>query len=214
VLLAVVVLAIAGAGESMLILRLSSYPRTRTRILRGTLLLLAGAALCLAWRTLLDRQHGNDFLVAGYLNSRFPHSLRNIFSYEHILLLMGWGWTALGWTGAGVIAIFVFAGTASARPFRAIGYTSRSVAYWAAVVFGTTCATWLTGSMIQWTPGHGLRVEMVSLILRLTFAVLVDAAVVCLVLAILAACIRQSDALYETPAGTPDDSQPRTVDNP
>jgi len=44
--------------------------------------------------------------------------------------------------------------------------------------------------------------------------VLVDAVLVCLVLAILAACVRQSDALYATPAGTPDESQPRTVDNP
>jgi hypothetical protein len=42
----------------------------------------------------------------------------------------------------------------------------------------------------------------------------VDATVVCLLLAILAACVRQADALYSTPAGTPDDSHPRTVDNP
>ena len=46
---------------------------------------------------------------------------------------------------------------------------------------------------------------------------LVDAAVVCLLLAILAACVRRIDeagAPYSTPAGTPDLSQPRTVDNP
>ena len=78
-------------------------------------------------------------------------------------------------------------------------------------------ATAITGALVNWTPGHGLRVEMLSLVLRLAAAALVDAAVVCLLLAILAACVHRSDeagAPYSTPTGTPDLSQPRTVDNP
>jgi len=113
----------------------------------------------------------------------------------------------LGWIGAGLVAIAVFAGTASVRPLRAAGCALRSITYWAALVAGTMAATAITGALVNWTPGHGLRVEMLSLVLRLAAAALIDAAVVCLLLAILAACMYQSDeagAPYSTPAGTPD----------
>jgi hypothetical protein len=220
-LLALLAVAVAGVGESALLLRLAGRARTPERLLRGALLLLVGAVLWFGWSALLDHLRGsydsNDVLWAGYLNSRFPHQLRNAFSYAHILLWLRWMWTILGWIGTGVIAIFVFAGTASARPLRAAGCALRSVTYWAALLAGTTAATAITGALVNWTPGHGLRVEMLSLVLRLAAAALVDAAVVCLLLAILAACVRRSDeagAPYSTPAGTPDLSQPRTVDNP
>ena len=213
-LLALIVLAVAGGGESTLILRLAGTARSPWRLLRGGLFLLAGVALWFAWATLLDHMHGDDYLRAGYLNSRFPHSLRNFFSFAHIVLWLGWMWTALEWIGAGVIAVFVFAATVSSQPLRPMTRALSCLSYWIALVLGITAATVLTGSLIEWTPGHGLRVEMLSLVLRLSLAVLVDAAVVCLLLAILAVCVRRTDSLYSTPAGTPDESQPRTVDRP
>jgi hypothetical protein len=220
-LLALLAVAVAGAGESALLLRLAGRARTPERLLRGALLLLAGAVLWFGWTALLNHLRGsydsNDVLWAGYLNSRFPHQLRNSFSYVHILSWLRWMWAVLGWIGAGLVAIAVFAGTASVRPLRAAGCALRSITYWAALVAGTMAATAITGALVNWTPGHGLRVEMLSLVLRLAAAALIDAAVVCLLLAILAACMYQSDeagAPYSTPAGTPDLSQPRTVDNP
>ncbi|HEY4381861.1 MAG TPA: hypothetical protein VGN01_16045 [Acidobacteriaceae bacterium] len=213
-LLALIILAVAGAGESTLILRLADRPRTPVSLLRGTLCLIAGVALWFAWGALLDHLHGDDYLRAGYLNSRFPHSLRYFFTFEHLVLWLGWMWTALEWIGAGVIAIFVFAATSSTRPLQSISRSLRSLAYWIAVVLGVTAATVLAGSLIEWMPGHGLRIEMASLILRLSVAALVDATVVCLLLAILAACIRQTNTSYSTPEGTPVESQPRTVENP
>jgi hypothetical protein len=213
-LLALITLAVAGTGESILILRLSAQQRTPGRLLRGVLLLLAGTLLWFGWSALLDHMHGDDYLRAGYLNSRFPHSLRNFFSFSHIFLWLGWIWVTLEWIGAGVIAIFVFTATASIRPLRAMLYVLGSVIYWIALLLGTAGATALTGSLMQWTPSRGLRVEMLSLVLRLSIAVLVNAVVVSLLLAILAACVRRSDMLYATPAGTPDESQPRTVESP
>jgi hypothetical protein len=212
--LAIIVLAVAGGGESALVLRLAGRARTPGRLLRGALFLVAGVALWFAWSALLDHLHGDDSLRAGYWNSRFPHQLRNLFSYAHILLWLGWAWTTLAWIGAGVIALFVFAGTASARPVRAIVAAARSVTYWITVVLGTIVATVSIGSLLQWTPGHGLRVELISVAIRLSLAALIDVVLVCFLMAILAARVRQSDALYATPAGTPDESQPRTVDNP
>jgi hypothetical protein len=214
VLLALIAIAIAGSGESSLFLRLVGHERTRVRLLRGSLLLLGGFVVWFMWSALLDQLRGDDALRAGYLNSRLPASVRYFFSYEHILLMIGWMWTAVEWIGAGVIAIVVFAGTASVQPLRAMLYASRSISYWIVLIVGSATATGITGALLGWTPGHGLRVEMISLVVRLAVATLVDAVLVCLVLAVLAECVRRVDAIYSTTAGTPDESQPRTVDNP
>jgi hypothetical protein len=213
-LLALIALVVAGAGESALMLHLAGRARTPGRLLRGTLLLLAGVALWFAGSAVLDHLQTNDSLRAGYWNSRFPHQLRNFFSYEHILLWLGWFWTTLAWIGAGMIALAVFVATASAKPVRAIAVAARSVTFWAAVVLCAAGATVGTSSLLSWTPGHGLRVEMMSLVLRLSGATLIDAILACFVLAVLAECVRRADALYATPAGTPDESQPRTAGNP
>lgn len=212
--LALITLAITGAGESAIVLHLAGRTRTPGRLLRGALLLLAGVAIWFAWSALLDHLQGDDSLRAGYWNSRFPHQLRNLFSYEHILLWLGWAWMMLAWIGAGVIALLVFAATASAEPLRTIAVAARSVTYWAAVVLGAAAATVGTSALLEWTPGHGLRVELMSLILRLSLATFIDAILVCLLLATLAACVQRADTLYATPGGTPEESQPRTADNP
>ena len=214
VALALLILVVAGFGETALFLRLTLRKRTAGRLLRGALLIFVGVALWFEWSKLLDHLHANDGLRAGYYNSRFPHGLRNFFSYEHILLWLGWLWKDLAWIGGAVIAVFVFAAIASSRPGRAATRTLRSLTYWIVIVVGLTATTLLTEAMLQWTPGHGFRVEMLSLILRLAFVVLVDGWMACLILCTVAECVRQTNTAYLMSAGTPDDSQPRTVDNP
>ncbi|WP_263359720.1 hypothetical protein [Acidicapsa ligni] len=214
VLLALIVLAVAGIGESSLILRLSGQHHTLSKLLRGALLLFIGAALWLGWSVLLQHLHGDDYLRAGYLNSRFPHSLRNLFSFEHILLCFGWLWATLRWIMAGIIAVFVFTLTASIRPLRAIVRALSSLSYWSVLILGTASAIVITGLLLEWTPGQGLTIEMLSLVLRLSVAMILDATIACFLLAILAVCERQTDALYLTPAGTPDESHPRTEETP
>ena len=216
VCLALMVVWVAGAGESAIVLRLVERERTPGRLVHGTLLLLLGVALWFAWDALLDHVRGiySDSLVAGYWNSRFPHQLRNVFSYNHIMRWLEWLWAALEWIGTGVIAAFVFAGIASATPMRAVVRALRSVGYWCVVVLLAVGVTGATGALLNWTPGHGLRVEMLSLALRLIAVVLLDGVVVSLLLAMLAWCVRRVDALHATPAGTPDESQPRTAENP
>ena len=214
-LLAIFTLAVAGAGESAFILHLAGQPRDSWKLLRGTLLLLTGAVLWLAWNALLSHFRGDDFTrAAGYVNSRFPHALRYFFSFDHILRGIGWAWSILQWIGTAVIAAFVIPAFAAVRPRAAIASTLRSITWWIAALLGPIAGIILTAMLIQWTPGHGLRVEMLSLILRLGGAVLIDAAILCMLLAILAAPIRRSDALYTTTAGTPVDSQLRTTPNP
>jgi hypothetical protein len=211
-LLGILILAIAGAGEASLILRLCDRARTRARLFRGALLILFGVALWYAWSVLLAHLQVKDVLHAGYLNSRFPHSLRNVFSYPHILLWLGWMWTTLVWIGAGIITVFAFAMTASVRPVRVIARALGSVTWWLSLLIGIYAATMITDYLIAWTPGHGLRIEALSLIVRFVAIALIDGSIVSLLLAIPAACVRRTDAANQTPAGTPDDSQPRTVE--
>lgn len=211
-MLGLVIITLADIGQASILLRFCDRRLTFQRLLRSALLLLIGAALWCGWCALLAHMHGEDFERAGYLNSRFPHGMRHFFTFEHIVLWFGWMWTALEWIGAGVIALFAFTATTSTSPIRAMSRAACSITYWIALLLGTSFATMVTGSLVQWTPGHGLSIEMLSLVLRLCTAVLVDATVATFLLAILAVCVLRSDALYDTPAGTPDESQPRTAE--
>jgi hypothetical protein len=213
-ILAIVILAVAGFGESALCLRLCNRERTYGRLVRGAAVFLSGVVLWLAWGALLNHVRGNDTLDAGYLNSRVPRSMRYFFTYERLALWLGWMWTALDWIGAGILAVFAVCTTASVRPIRAARRALASMNYWVATLAGVTVATLISGLLVEWTPGHGLRIEALSLVLRLGAVVLIDASVACLLLAILAASVRQSDEDYTPPGGTPAESQPRTAESP
>lgn len=209
VVLAIAIIALAGAGESWLMLRLTHQVPTRTRLLRGTLILIAAGILWLGWNVAIDHLQAGNALRAGYENSRFSHSLRNVFSYRHIYLWLGWSDSILQWVGSGVILLFAFCAVAATRPFSAISRVLRTLSYWIALLVGVFLATAITNSLVNWTPGHGLRIELLSLILRLSLAVFVVAVIVSFLLAILAVSIRQA-----TFAGTPEASQPLTTDKP
>lgn len=212
--LALLVLALAAGGESALVLSLAREPRTPARLLRGTLLLLACAALWTGWLLLLNHLNWNDPLHAAYLNSRLPHAMRNFFSYDRILLWLGSMALAAVWIGTGWLAAFFVAAIASRQPIRAASLALRSPGYWMTLIVGATGCTVVTRLLLHWAPGHGLRVETLSLVLRLGLIVVMDAVVVCLLLAFLAVCARLSNEESIAPAGTPLASQPRTAEIP
>ena len=213
-LLAVLVIGFAGWGESRLILHLAGRPLSRRRLVFGMLWLLLVVALWFAWSAWLMHESSLDPLRAGYLNSRVPHQLRNLFTYEHLLLGLGWMWCALKWLGAGLLAALAFPRIAGGRPQQAALNIVRSASFWGTLVLGSTAGTALTGALMSWKPVRGLWAEMFSLGLRLLLAALLDGVVACWLLAILAICTRRANSDYATPAGGPEDSQPRTADIP
>jgi hypothetical protein len=213
-LLALLIVAAAGLGESRLILGLSGRPLTRGRFIRGTLLLLVGIVLWFAWSAWLAHVSSNDPLRAGYLNSKAPHQLRHLITFEHILLWLGWMWSAIKWLGAGLLASIIVPLVAGGHPIQAALVAVRSRSFWLTLLVGTIVATLITGALMAWLPLQGLWAEMFSLVLRLTVAVLFDGIIACWLLATLAVCVRRADAGYATPEGGPDDSQPRTVETP
>lgn len=217
-LLGLLIVVVAGVGESFVLLRLSGRERNARRLLLGTLYLIAGAALWFGWSALIGSLRGNDFQRAAYYNSQLPHQLRYFFTYLRIAQWLGWMWNTLTWAGAGLLALTAASLTCSAKPLQAIARGLRSVTYWLVLLIGSFAATTLTSSLINWTPGHGLRREMLSLALRLSAAIIFDAIALSLVLAVIAACCRSiaddAASAQSTPAGTPDLSHPRTTDTP
>ena len=180
----------------------------------GTAALLVGMAMWLGWSAWIDHLSGGNYQLGGYLNSRFPHGMRNFFSYTHIVTGLSWVELAAVWSGAGALGLTVVAVTASARPLRAMAVAFRSVSCWVVLIVGSTGAAILTTRLMQWVPGRTLRVEMISLLARLAGVILVDVSVAASVMAISAACVRRSDAAYATPAGTPETSHERTAEIP
>jgi dipeptide/tripeptide permease len=214
IFIGLVLLTLASGGEVALMLWLCNRPRTPGRVLKGALFLLLGIAVWLAWSSLIDLLQSKDDLLSGYLNSRFPASLRNTFSYTHIDQGLEWTYSTLRWIGTGILAAAVYSASASPLPGRSTRRTLLSATYWLVLIAGSIVASILTDTLTQWTPGHGITVELLSLIVRMSLVVVGDAVIALFILAVIATCIQQSDSAYETPAGTPEDNQPLTAEAP
>jgi hypothetical protein len=213
VLLAALILALGFCGEASILRELADSKRGH--IFSGAVALLLAAALWLAWSTWLNHFDSNDFTrAAGYANSRFPHSLRNVFSFQNLLRWLGWTWLALKWLGAGILLAIAVPLAQASRPVRAGLRVFFSLSYWMTLAVSAIIATLITQGMIEWTPGHGLRVEAISLVLRLGVVAIVDAALVCFVLAVITAVVIRFESRQAIPLGTPELSQPRSVDIP
>ena len=213
VILAVAILLIAGAGEAALLLSLVREKHPTTKLLRGAVIVLVLIALWFGWTALLTH-HGDDDLRAGFLNSKLPHGLRYFFTYENLLLFQRWFWDAVAWIGTGILAALLLPLIPNCNPLHTTKCALRSFAFWITLIAGTLVASFLTGELLQWTPGHGLSIETVSLTFRLGFTAVIDATVACLFLAIVAACAQRANAQPIAPAGTPDTSHSRTVPIP
>jgi hypothetical protein len=209
-LLCLLILTLACGGESAIILQLCGRPRSRASLLKGALWVLIAIALWFGWSALIEHLRADDMLRAGYLNSRFPAHWRNTLSYLRLYQWLEWLWSTLTWLGAGVLALFVVALTASTKPLRVVLTALRSASFWLALVLVSVAAPLLTSALMAWTSDHGLHIEAISLTLRLITAATADTTLAVLLLSVCAACVQCTDALYATPAGTPEASHPRT----
>ncbi len=211
VLLALLLASVAGAGESVLALRLTNRSVTMRRLVVGTVAVIVAALLWYGVSLGIDRLSANEGLRAGYLNSRFPASLRNVFTYEHISYGFGLFWSALRWLVAGLLAATTFALITCNVPLRGLLAIIRSGRYWFSLLLLFVTVSMITGSLMHWTPGHGLGVETLSLVLRLLFAILLNAAAVAFLLQAMAAALQR---FHSNGTDAPELTQPRTVANP
>lgn len=91
VVLALVIALIAGVGESAIALRITDRRFTLRSMLIGTIAVLVAALLWWVLSAAINQLSASDALRAGYLNSRLPASLRNIFTFAHLVRWFGWG---------------------------------------------------------------------------------------------------------------------------
>jgi hypothetical protein len=213
VLLASLILVLAFGGEASLLRRLAGS--ARGGLISGAVALLVAVALWLGWSTWLDHLSANDLTrAAGYANSRFPHSLRNLFSFENLLRWLGWLWLALKWLGAGLLLAIAVPFAQASRPVLAGLRVVISFSYSMTLALTAIIVTSITQGMVEWTPGHGLRVEAISLVLRLGSVAIVDAALICFVLTVITAIVVRFEGRHAISGGTPEVNQPRSVDIP
>jgi hypothetical protein len=181
-LMALVIAFVALGGESFLLLQTCplSYTDGRKRIQIGALALLAAALLWFAWSALLEHWSASDSLLAGYLNSRVAAHYRNFFSYNHLYNWLEDAWLVLRWLATGLLLAATLALLLALRRGRAALRLMLSFTYWIVFALAAVVGSYLTHALLQWTPGHGLPVESISLVLRLGTVILVDLILICL----------------------------------
>lgn len=217
-LLAVVIAAIALGGESFLLLQTCpiSYSDVCKRMQIGALAFLFSALLWFGWSALLDRWSINDSLLAGYLNSRAPAHLRSLLSFNRLYDWLEDGWAMLHWFATGFLLAASLALLLAQRRARAVLGLTLSPAYWIVFTVTAVAGSQLTSALIKWTPGHGLGVEFLSLILRLGVVVLLDLVLTCFLFTTATAIVLRSDeragteVTHSVPNGNPAPSQLRT----
>jgi hypothetical protein len=214
VLLGLLILALALGGETALLLQLRGVKLRSIRVLRGAVVLLIASVLWCACSACIDHLSAQDLLRAGYLNSRFSHSSRNFFSFPHLLLWFGWLWIALRWLGTGVLLALAVPAVQMRQLFRPGLRVLGSASYWLEWLTVALLVSFTTDALTSWTPGHGLRAEMISVVLRLGVIAVVDLVLGCYLLTTITAVVERWAIAHATPGGTLETSQPRTEESP
>ncbi|WP_263410080.1 hypothetical protein [Terriglobus tenax] len=197
--------AVAGAGQSWIALWVARQTCKRKRLLAGSIAIVAAVAVWLLATHWIEPLHSNDFQRASYLNSQTPRSLRYFFTFDRIYKMLDWLWSTLSWIIVSVLTVFSFA--VILGRVRGALRSLFSLTWWVVFLALTWLASAVTGWILGWVPGRGLKVEALSLVARLLFVVLFDGLVASFLLALLA-------ETQATPGGMPETSQPRTEANP
>jgi hypothetical protein len=181
-IMAIVIAILALGGESFLLLQTCpiSYSDSRIRIQIGAVALAVSLLLWFAWSALLDHWSTNSSLLAGYLNSRTSAHYRNFLNYNHLYDWLEDLWTVLRWFASGLLLAASLAVLLALRRGRAALRLAFSFTYWIVFALAAVIGSHLTHALLQWTPGHGLPVESISLVLRLGAVMLVDLSLICL----------------------------------
>jgi len=156
------------------------------------------AAVIVAWWLLqmpIDRLLEHRALYAGYWTSRLPHWLRGLRTYEHLVALQNWAYFSLRLIVTGLLLpVAVVAGASRLR-----GSVERIFGvwlqwrYWVAALVCGWIAFAVSGKLMDWTPGHGLIAEMLSLLMRLGCVFTLDVLLACFVLAVIVVGLRPSE---------------------
>ncbi|MEZ2345562.1 hypothetical protein [Terriglobus sp. RCC_193] len=211
IVFALLIAGIAGVGQSLIALRLTSRPATVRRVLLGMAAFVLAVLLWYGVSFGVGHFIEKAGLWAGYLNSRFPASLRHVLSFQHLLLCFLWIGGGVKWIAAGLLAAVVFAVVTCTIPVRGFWAILCTADYWLSLLLFVVVGAVLTGALMGWTPGHGLRVEVLSLVARMLLVIVLNAATIALLLQAMA---RAVVGIQSVGTDAPVTSQPRTAEMP
>lgn len=182
VVLVLLIAVVAGGGESAIMLRATGRPVTLRSLVPGTIAVILATVLWYATSLGVDHLGEKTGLWAGYLNSRAPASLRNLFSFEHLYQWFSWLRSGVCWVAAGLLAAAAFSAATSSSPVTGFRAILRSGSYGLSLLIFVMAESALPGLLMGWTPGHGLRLEALSLVARMLLVIVLNAGAIAFLL--------------------------------
>jgi hypothetical protein len=152
------------------------------------------AAVLLVWMGLshpiaAGREH--EFLSAGYWNSKLSPGLRYRFTYMRLVELQDRFYDLVELVIAALLLpLAIELMTSGARGLRRVVYVYRRWRYWVVAAVAGVGAMWITRLLLNWTPGHSVRGQVLSVVARVGVAYTVDVVFWCLVVAVAARYMR------------------------
>ena len=151
-------------------------------------------AVLLVWMGLshpiaVGRDH--EELFAGYWNSKLSPGLRYHFTYMRLVELQDHFYDLVELVIAALLLpLAIELMTSGVKSLRRVVYVYRRWRYWVVAAVAGSGAIWITRLLLNWTPGHSVRGEVLSLVARVGVAYSVDVVLWCLVVAVAARYLR------------------------
>ncbi len=152
------------------------------------------AAVLLVWMGLshpiaVGRDHEEIF--AGYWNSKLSPGMRYRFTYMRLVELQDRFYDVLQLVIAALLLpLAIELMTSGVRGWRRVVYVYRRWRYWVVAAVAGMGAIWITRLLLNWTPGHSVRGQVLSVLGRVGVAYTVDVVLWCLVIAVAARYLR------------------------
>ncbi len=144
--------------------------------------------------------------ISGYFFTRLPHFLQTLFGETGFHKWIDFKFSALIWFFLPALFLpFLSAAAYSGFSRRALGPALRLYLrwkLWLATALAALIGVWLPTLLINWTPGHGLRREAISMALRFLAAYLLAIAAWLSLTSVVGALLRQS-GLIQSSSGNP-----------
>jgi hypothetical protein len=137
---------------------------------------LLGTAVLFILMDLVDRWSDAIWPIAGYLYAKTPSHLRPARGELAYVTAIQYGWAVLMWYLLPVLTLPWVTAKVSGNRLRAGFGALANWRYWLVMALTVVMGVWITGLLADWTPGHGLHVEMVSMVLRLLLAYVIAVA--------------------------------------
>ncbi|MCL2661036.1 MAG: hypothetical protein FWD64_11050, partial [Acidobacteriaceae bacterium] len=197
-----VLLAAGILSVKVILLRWLRRSETHVSMLHSIGLLILWAFVILIVADAFLHIENNAPLRAGYWNSRLGPQMRVLFSVVRLYQWQIYLQNVLVWIVLPMVALPLSIETV-VRGLRGWRNGARVVfkwQNWLTILIASGMVYWITESLLQWQPGHTVKGEIVSVILRLGLLVAVDLFLAVYAVAVVSELLSRSDAARRSAA--------------